>query len=422
MTVFVYGADGVLRADEVDLATIAQAVDTPFYCYASTVLTARFRAFAAAVRPLNALICYALKANGNLAVIRTLAREGAGADVVSGGELERALAAGIPPSRIVFSGVGKSPAELRLALRHNILQINVESVPELHGLSAVAADMGTTAAVALRVNPDVDAQTHKKIATGRRENKFGIDFVDIPETYALASRLPGVRPVGLAVHIGSQITHLSPFRQAFVAMADLVCALRSTGHAVERLDLGGGLGVSYRDEGVPAPEAYARCVAETVGGLGCHLAIEPGRAMVAEAGVLVARVLYVKAGIDRRFAIVDAAMNDLLRPSLYDAYHPILPVRQPDPVKAPEPYDVVGPVCESGDTFAVDRLLPPLRSGDLVAFLAAGAYGAVMASEYNARPLVPEVMVRGREFATVRRRPTLAERLAQEPMPAWLRD
>ncbi len=420
--------DGVLHAEGVPLTTVAEAVGTPLYCYSTAVLVDRYRAFAAAfAAPGTAsapasgtTICYALKANANLAVVRTLARLGAGADVVSEGELRRALAAGIPAERMVFSGVGKTEAELAAALDAGIGQFNIESPSELETLSALAAARGIRAPLAIRVNPDVDAGTHAKITTGRKENKFGIDIEDAPALFRHAAALPGLDPVGVAVHIGSQLTRLAPFRAAYRRVAELIRALRADGLAVPRLDLGGGLGITYRDEQPPAPADYAALVRETVGGLGCHLTLEPGRALAGPAGILLSRVVTVKAGRARSFVILDAAMNDLIRPALYDAWHPIRPVRSPPPGAPLVEVDVVGPVCESGDTFARGRLLPPLAPGDLVAIGAAGAYGAVMASSYNSRPLVPEVLVDGAAFAVVRKRPTFVETLRDEALPPWL--
>ena len=414
---------GVLHAEGVALPDLAAATGTPAYVYSSAALTAAYRGFADAFAGQPVDICYALKANSNQAVIRTFAALGAGADVVSEGEMRRALAAGVPPARIVFSGVGKTPGEMAAALRAGIHQINVESVPELEALSAVAAGLGTTASVALRVNPDVDARTHAKITTGRKENKFGIDLADAPAVFRRARGLPGIAAVGVAVHIGSQLTDLTPYREAYRHVANLVRALRADGHAIGRIDLGGGLGIAYHpDDRPPGLADYAALVAETVGGLDCHLMIEPGRALVGSAGLLLSRVLYVKAGRSRDFLIVDAAMNDLLRPALYDAWHDIQPVAASTAAQAhaPRHYDVVGPVCETGDTFAVQRPLPPLQPGDLIAFTNAGAYGAVMASTYNTRPLVPEVLVHGERFAIVRKRPTFEEMLAADSLPPWL--
>ncbi len=413
---------GELCAEGVRLAAVAADVGTPFYIYSAATIAARYRRFAAAFAPASPLICFAVKANSNLAVLRLLARLGAGADVVSEGELRRALAAGMPPERIVFSGVGKTRAELDAALAAGIRQINVESIPELRALAAAAEAIGRAAPVALRVNPDVDALTHVKIATGKRENKFGIDLDDAADAYRLAADLPGIAPVGLAVHIGSQLVDLAPFRRAFGRVAELILELRAGGLAVERLDIGGGLGIRYHAETPPAPEAYAALVRETFGALGLELACEPGRVLCGPAGLLVARVLYVKEGAGRRFVILDAAMNDLLRPALYDAWHDIVPVRLPAAGAVLSPADVVGPVCETGDTFAVARDLPPLAAEDLVALTNAGAYGAVMSSTYNSRLLVPEVLAAGDRFAVVRPRPSFEDLLKMDAVPEWIDD
>lgn len=413
---------GELYAEDVPIRQIAAAVETPFYVYSSSAFASQYRRFAAAFAAEQPLICYAIKANSNLAVLRLFATLGAGADVVSEGELRRALAAGIPPERIVFSGVGKTSPEMASALSAGIHQINVESVPELRLLSTVAERLGRTARVALRVNPDVDARTHAKIATGKKENKFGIDLDQAAAAYRLAQSLPGIAPVGLAVHIGSQLVDLDPYRRAFARLAELVRALRTAGLAVDRLDLGGGLGIRYRDERAPEIEKYARLVSSVFAGLGLSLAFEPGRVLSGPAGILVARVVYVKDGTARRFVVVDAAMNDLIRPALYDAWHDIVPVdrRLQNPALAPA--DVVGPVCETGDTFAVDRDLPALSHGDLIAFTAAGAYGAVMSSTYNSRLLVPEVLVAGERIAVIRPRQSYEALLSLDRIPSWLDD
>lgn len=418
MTAFAY-RDGELCAERVPLAEIARDVGTPFYCYSSAALAAQYGALADAFAALPTMICYAVKANGNLAVIRALAKLGAGVDVVSEGELRRALRAGVPPSRIVFSGVGKTRAEMAFALQQDIRQINVESLPELEALSEVAGGLGRRAEIAIRVNPDVDARTHAKITTGRQENKFGIDIADARATYARAGALSGVRPVSVAVHIGSQLTDLAPFRAAFARVAELVTALRADGHPISRIDLGGGLGITYRDEIPPSPADYAAMVDETVGHLGCELMLEPGRFIVGNAGVLVARVIYVKEGSARRFIIVDAAMNDLVRPAMYDAWHGIRPIREPAADALSRPADVVGPICETSDTFARARSLPPLLAGDLLVFDSAGAYGAVMASTYNSRLLAPEVLVSGDDYAVVRARPDHDDLLALESFAPW---
>ncbi|HTT78903.1 MAG TPA: diaminopimelate decarboxylase [Stellaceae bacterium] len=414
---------GELCADGVKLADIAAAVGTPFYVYSAGMIAARYRRFAAAFAPAPPLICFAVKANSNLAVLRLFAALGAGADVVSEGELRRALAAGIPPQRIVFSGVGKSGAELDAALAAGIHQINAESVAELRRLSEATAASGTTARVAIRVNPDVDALTHAKIATGKRENKFGIDIDEAVDAYRFAAALPGIEPVGLAVHIGSQTGGgLGPFAEAFGRLAGLVGELRGLGLAVRRVDLGGGLGIRYHHETPPEPADYARLVLGIFGPLDVEIACEPGRVLVGPAGVLVARVIDVKQGRSRRFVILDAAMNDLLRPALYDAWHDIVPVRLPEAGAVLSPADVVGPVCESGDAFAVARDLPPLAAGDLVALTDAGAYGAVMSSTYNSRLLVPEVLAAGDRYAVVRPRPSYEDLLNMDAVPEWIDD
>ncbi len=411
---------GVLHAEEVSLADIAAAVGTPFYCYSTATLERHYRVFAAAFADLPATVCYSLKANSNLAVVRTLAALGAGADVVSGGELRRALAAGVPADRIVFSGVGKTGDEMTLGLDAGILQFNVESVTELEALGELATTRRRRAPVALRINPDVDARTHGKITTGTRHSKFGIPIARVAAAADRAAALPGIAFVGLAVHIGSQMTDLAPFEAAFGRMADLARALRADGHAIERLDLGGGLGIRYADETPPELDAYAAVVKRAAAGLGCRLLLEPGRVLVGNAGVLVTRVLDVKEAGERTFVVVDAAMNDLLRPALYDAEHAIEPVVAPPQGTARAPVDVVGPVCESADVFAKDRSLPPVATGDLLAIRTAGAYGAVMSSSYNARPLTPEVLVKASAFAVVRRRPTFDETVAAECLPDWL--
>ena len=414
--------DGVLCAEDVPLPDIARAVGTPFYCYSTATLERHYRVLKEALAGLDATICYAVKANGNLAVIRTLAALGAGADVVSEGELRRALAAGVPPSRIVFSGVGKTRAELDFAVARGIMQINVESEAELEMLDAAARAQGRVMPIALRVNPDVDANTHHKITTGKSENKFGVEWTRAAKVLRAAQGMKGIEVVGLAGHIGSQLVELDPFREAFARMRDLVAELRKAGIPIRRLDLGGGLGVPYGDEGnhpPPTPAAYGALVKEMLGDTGCGLVFEPGRMLVANAGMLVSRVILVKESAQRRFIVVDAAMNDLLRPALYEAYHAIVPVAEPSVGAARSLVDVVGPVCETGDTFAQQRELPELAAGDLIAFATAGAYGSAMASMYNARPLVPEVLVKGDRFALVRARPDYDEMLALERLPEW---
>ena len=409
---------GSLAAGPVRLADVAAEVGTPVYVYSADAIEAAYREFEAALAP--ARICYAMKANGNLAVLRLLAGLGAGADVVSEGELRRALAAGIAPEKIVFSGVGKTDAEMEAALRSGILQINCESASEVRSLSRIAARLGLTASVALRINPDVDAGTLDQISTGRKTDKFGVAWTEAPALFHEAAGLPGLSMEGIAVHIGSQLGDLEPYRRAFGRVAELARMLEADGIAIRRLDLGGGFGIRYRDE-TPLPLAgYARVVEEEVGGLGCELVVEPGRRLVGPAGVLLARVVAVKETPARRFVIVDAGMNDLVRPMMYGAWHDILPLAAPPEGAEYRPADVVGPVCETTDKFADERLLPPLEAGDLVAFCEAGAYGAVMASTYNGRPLVPEVLVRGGRFDVVRARPTFEEDLALERLPDWL--
>lgn len=418
MTQFEY-RNGELHAEDVPLSRIAEAVGTPVYVYSETALTDAYRRFADAFEDagLDARICYAMKANSNLAVIRALALCGAGADVVSGGELTRALAAGIDPAEIVFSGVGKTAGEMRQAIAAGIGQFNVESVPELERLSDIATAECATVNIAIRVNPDVDADTHHKISTGRHHDKFGIDIGQAREIYARAAGLPGIAPTSVAVHIGSQLTDLSPFRDAFARVAELVGELRADGHDITTLDLGGGLGIDYGQDTPPDPRDYAAIVAETVGGLGCTLVFEPGRFLAGPAGVLLSEIVYVKDTGTRRFAIVDAAMNDLVRPAMYEAHHEIMSVRAPDGES--RTYDIVGPVCETGDTFATGRDMPTLAAGELVVIRDAGAYGAVMASGYNSRPLVAEVLVRGDCFSTVRARQDVAAMLAQEALADW---
>ena len=414
--------DGTLHAEDVPLAGIAATLGTPFYCYSAATLTRHYQLLDQALAPMPHLVCFAIKSLSNVAVLKLLGDLGAGMDVVSGGEYRRARAAGVPGERIVFSGVGKTREEMRLALRGGIRQFNVESEPELRALSEVAVSLGAVAPVAIRVNPDVDAKTHAKIATGKAENKFGIPIARAPAVYAEAASLPGIEVVGIDVHIGSQLTDLAPFEVAFARVADLTVALRAQGHAIRRLDLGGGLGIPYSrsNEAPPLPADYGAMIRRTVGHLGCEIEIEPGRLISGNAGVLVSQVIWVKRGEDRDFLIVDAAMNDLVRPSMYDAHHDIVAVAEPPPGSPTQPYDVVGPVCETADTFARGRDLPLLAEGDLIAFRSAGAYGAVMASEYNTRPLVPEVLVRGDHFAVIRARPMFEEILNRDTVPVWL--
>ncbi|KGJ03565.1 diaminopimelate decarboxylase [Paracoccus sphaerophysae] len=413
---------GELCAEDVPLARIAAEVGTPVYVYSTATLSRHFNLFREALAWTDHLICYAVKANSNLAVLKLLGAMGAGMDVVSGGEYARARAAGVPGERIVFSGVGKTRGEMAQAIQGGIRQFNIESEPEMQALSEVAAGQGAVVPVAVRVNPDVDARTHAKIATGKSENKFGIPIARAREVYAEAARLPGLRVVGIDMHIGSQLTDLDPYRQAYSKMAQLCRTLRADGHAIMRLDMGGGLGIPYRRDNAapPLPIEYGQVIRETVGDLGCEIEIEPGRNIVGNAGVLLASVIHTKRGEGRDFLILDAAMNDLIRPAMYDAHHDIVPVREPAVGAEVAPVDVVGPVCETGDTFARGVQLPPLGDGELVAFRSAGAYGAVMASEYNSRPLVPEVLVAGDRFAVIRPRPSIDEMLGRDRIPDWL--
>jgi diaminopimelate decarboxylase len=413
--------DGRLFAEDVDLGLLADEVGTPAYVYSTATLERHFRVFAEAF-PADALIAYSVKANGNLALLKTLARLGAGADVVSGGELEKALLAGIPPQKIVFSGVGKTRAEMAGALDAGIHQFNVESEPELEALSDVAKSRGATAPITIRVNPDIDAKTNAKITTGTSEVKFGIPWKRARDAYKLAASLPALKVVGVDVHIGSQITSLRPFEDAFERIAELIVQLRADGHDIARADFGGGLGVPYdpSDPAPPDPLAYAKVIADAAGRLGVSLILEPGRLIAANAGILLSRVIYVKRGEARSFLIIDAGMNDLLRPALYDAHHEIVPVRLDAGDDASEVYDIVGPVCETTDLFARGRRTPRMKSGDLVAILTAGAYGAVMASAYNARPPAPEVLVRGSEWSVVRPRLRYDELARLDRLPAWL--
>ena len=413
---------GELHAEDVPLSRIADQVGSPVYVYSAATLTRHFTLFRQALDWTDHLVCFAVKSNSNLAVLKLMGDLGAGMDVVSGGEYLRAKAAGVPGDRIVFSGVGKTEAEMALAIRGGIRQFNVESEPEMRVLSRVAHGLGATVPIAIRVNPDVDAKTHEKIATGKSENKFGIPIARARDVYAEAATLPGLQVVGVDVHIGSQLTDLEPFRAAYLKVAELTRALREDGHVITRLDLGGGLGIPYRrdNNAPPLPLEYGQVIRDTVGDLGCEIEIEPGRNIVGNAGVLLSQVIYVKNGDDRDFLIVDAAMNDLLRPAMYGAHHDIVPVVEPAVAAPVQFFDVVGPVCESGDTFQKGAQLPEMAAGDLVAFRSAGAYGAVMASEYNSRPLVPEVLVSGDHFAVIRARPTFEEMLARDSIPEWL--
>src|SRR5580692_1389250 len=413
---------GVLHAEGVDLTTLADGVGTPFYCYSSATIERHYKVFAGAFAGVDALVCYAMKANSNQAVIATLAKLGAGADVVSGGELLRARAAGVPADKIMFSGVGKTVEELALAVDENILCVNVESEPELDLLSGIAAAKGRRIDISIRVNPDIDPRTHAKIATGKAENKFGIPISRARDVYAHAAKLKGVRIVGVDMHIGSQIIELDPFGDAFALLADFVRALRADGHAIDHIDLGGGLGIPYREDNEPPPDpdAYAAIVKNATSGLGCRLIFEPGRLIVGNAGILVTRVLYVKRGEAKTFVIVDAGMNDLIRPTLYEAHHEIWLVRQAE-VGAPRIItDVVGPVCESGDYLALDRSMPEPKPGELLAVMTAGAYGATQSGTYNTRALVPEVLVRADKWALVRPRVPADALIALDKLPHWL--
>ena len=414
--------DGVLNAEDVSLMEIAETVGTPFYVYSTATLSRHFRVFDEALEGMDHLICYAMKANSNIAVLKILAELGAGMDVVSGGEYMRAKAAGVPGNRIVFSGVGKTREEMELALINGIRQFNVESEPELKILNEVAISLGLIAPITLRVNQDVDAKTHAKISTGKSEDKFGIPIAKDRKVYAIAGSMQGIDVVGIDVHIGSQLTDLEPFRLAYQKVAKLTEALRGDGHNIRRLDLGGGLGIPYEqtNQAPPLPVDYGKVVRDTVGHLGCEIEIEPGRLLAGNAGLLVSSVIYNKAGEGRNFMIVDAAMNDLIRPAMYDAYHDILPVNEPDIDADQQKFDVVGPVCESGDTFAKQRTLTPVADGEMVAFRSAGAYGAVMASEYNTRPMIPEVLVHGDQFAVIRKRPSFDEMIKRDIIPEWL--
>ena len=416
--------DGVLCAEDVPLTEIAASVGTPFYVYSTATLQRHFTVFDEALAGMPHLVCYAMKANSNLAVLKLLADMGAGMDVVSVGEYMRAKAVGVPGDKIVFSGVGKTRAEMEHVLAGGIRQFNVESEPELHLLSKVAAEMGVEVPITVRVNPDVDAKTHPKIATGMSDNKFGIPISRARDVYKLAASLPGIKVVGIDVHIGSQLVDLDPYRDAFLKVAELTEVLRADGHEIIRLDLGGGLGIPYERSNAdpPLPSDYGDIVRETVGHLGCEIEIEPGRLIAGNAGLMVSSVIYNKSGDGRDFLIVDAAMNDLIRPAMYDAHHDIVPVIEPAVGTPVAPIDIVGPVCESGDTFTKQRVMPPVADGEMIAFRSAGAYGAVMSSEYNSRPMIPEVLVDGDQFAVIRPRPTFDEMLNRDKLPEWMQD
>jgi len=414
--------NGVLHAEAVNLIDLAEAVGTPFYCYSTATLERHYRVFAEAFGGEKVLICYAMKANSNQSVLRTLAKLGAGADVVSGGELKRALAAGIPSQKILFSGVGKTESELRAGLAADVLCINVESEPELELLSRFAVEAGKTARISVRVNPDVDAGTHAKISTGKAENKFGVPIARARAVYAHAAKLPGIQVTGVDVHIGSQITDLAPLETAFRILAEFVQVLRADGHTISHVDFGGGLGIPYYmdREAPPAPAAYAAMVKRVAHNLGCTLMFEPGRLIVGNAGILVTRVIYLKPGAVRNFVVIDAAMNDLIRPTLYEAHHDILPVVAAAPDTPIMVADVVGPVCESGDYLALGRAMPEPKAGDLLAIMTAGAYGAVQSGTYNTRALVPEVLVKGDQYAVVRPRVEVDELIAMDRPAPWL--
>jgi diaminopimelate decarboxylase len=414
--------DGVLHAEAVPITEIATAVGTPFYVYSTATLTRHFKLFDDALDWTDHLVCYAMKANSNQAVLRVLADLGAGMDVVSGGEYMRAKAAGVPGDRIVFSGVGKTRDEMMMAIEGGIRQFNVESEREMLRLSEVANGLGAEVPITIRVNPDVDAKTHEKISTGKKGDKFGIPISRAREVYAMAASLPGLKVVGIDVHIGSQMVDLAPFGLAFDKVAELTVQLREDGHEIKRLDLGGGLGIPYErtNEDPPLPSDFGKLVQEKVGHLGCEIEIEPGRLIAGNAGIMVADTIYVKSGEDREFLIIDAAMNDLIRPAMYSAHHDIIPVLEADAGAEQATYDSVGPVCESGDTFAKGRTMPPVAEGELVAFRSAGAYGAVMSSEYNTRPLIPEVLVHGDQFAVIRARPTFDQIINRDTIPSWM--
>lgn len=414
--------NGVLHAEDVAIPDIVAAVGAPFYVYSTATLTRHFQLIDDALDGLDHLVCYAMKAASNQAILKTLAQLGAGMDVVSGGEYARARAAGVRGDRIVFSGVGKTRDEMRMALSGGIRQFNVESEPEMVVLSELAQEMDVQAPITIRVNPDVDAKTHAKIATGKSENKFGIPISRAREVYAQAAALPGIDVIGIDVHIGSQLTQLEPFERAYQKVAELTESLRADGHNIRRLDLGGGLGIPYTrsNESPPLPSDYGAMVKRVLGHLECEIEIEPGRLIAGNAGLLVSQVIYVKEGEDRKFLILDAAMNDLIRPAMYEAHHDIDPIIEPQAGEERAIYDVVGPVCESGDTFAKGREMAQMSAGDLVAFRSAGAYGAVMSSEYNTRPLVPEVLVNGSEFAVIRPRPSFDEMINRDTIPEWL--
>ncbi len=411
---------GGLYAENVPLAEIADAVGTPFYCYSSATLERHYAVFSESLAPLDRLVCYAVKANSNIAVIKILAKLGAGADVVSEGEIRRALAAGVPAKKIVFSGVGKTAAEMGFALKTGIYQFNVESEPELFALNEVAESLGKKAPIAFRVNPDIDSGSHKKISTGRKEDKFGIAFADVQNIYDKAKKLKNIEVKGISTHIGSQIMDIAPFARAFAKIRELAEELKAHGTNIERIDLGGGLGIPYYgSDNPPSPRDYADVVKKVMHGLDCKFIFEPGRLIAGNSGILVSKLVYVKNSGGRIFYILDAGMNDLIRPSFYDAYHEIISVKKSTAKK--QLVDIVGPVCETGDVFAIQREMPAMKPGDLVAFRSAGAYGATMSSTYNSRPLIPEILVQGGKFAVIRKKLTYDEILASEKIPGWLK-
>ena len=412
--------NGNLTVESVDVSKIVSEVGTPFYCYSYNKILDQYRGLAAALSPSKISIYFAVKANSNLSIIKTLAKEGAGADVVSLGEFKRCLLAGVDPKKIVFSGVGKTTEEIVEALNNDIFQINVESEAELININEIAKSLGKVATIGLRVNPDVDAKTHEKITTGKKENKFGIDLKDAPIFFSKASTLSNVSMKSLAVHIGSQLLELSPYKSAYEKIAEMTRYLRSTGHEISHLDLGGGLGIPYSDESLADLNAYNQIISETVGDLDCKLSIEPGRYLVGEAGILITRVIYIKQGEQKKFVIVDGAMNDLIRPTLYNGFHAIVPVTEKNLSSQKSLCDVVGPICESGDYFAKDRMLPEVSPNDLLAITCSGAYGAVMASNYNSRPLIPEVLVSNDVFSVIRKRQPFEKIIQDEKLAAWL--
>ncbi|MGB2579191.1 diaminopimelate decarboxylase [Elusimicrobium simillimum] len=410
--------DGILKVEETSVETIAKAVGTPFYAYSSAVLKKNFKDFDTALSKFKNTICYSIKANNNLAIVKTIAEMGGGADVVSAGEMYVAIKAGIPANKIVFSGLGKTRAELKEAIKNQILQINAESEAEVDTINEIALALGIKANLALRVNPDVDAKTHVKITTGKRENKFGVDWEEAKDLYIKAAKLPGVNVVGIAMHIGSQLLDLDPFRLAFTKMAVMLEELEAEGITLQNLDLGGGLGINYNVELAPTKADYAQVIEETLGKFNKHIIIEPGRAMIGEAGILVTEVIYTKQSGDKHYIIVDAGMNDLMRPAMYDAWHTIVPVHKRG--AAPITADIVGPICESSDVFAKDRIIEPVKQDELLAMMSAGAYGSSMSSIYNFRPLVPEILVNGKEFAVVRKRTSYEQMLDGQEIPKWL--